>query len=106
LASSAAVCLACLVSFSFSALIHSSFPSPGCLIVSPIFGSSPLYEIATIRAMHLSPWTRFFFPSLPVRTPESENDTKSSMVCEMWIMPRIGPIEMNAPKFVISSIVP
>jgi len=83
LASSAIACFACLSAFSFSALTHSSLPNPGCRIVNPIFGSSPLYEIATIRAMHLSPWTRFFLPSLPVRTPESENDTKSSMVCEM-----------------------
>ena len=83
LASWAAACFVCLFDFSFSALTQSSFPSPGCRIVNPIFGSSPLYEIATIRAMHLSPWTRFFLPSFPVRTPESENDTKSSMVCEM-----------------------
>src|SRR3989338_1277028 len=48
-----------------SSCIHSIFPSPGCLIVRLIFGSSALKLIATILAMHESPFLRLLFVVFP-----------------------------------------
>src|SRR3989344_653046 len=53
--------------FFFSYFIHSNFPSPGCLIVKPTLGLSPLYDIATILAKHSSFFFKILFESFPKR---------------------------------------
>ncbi len=94
----------CLV---FSSLIHSSFPSPTCLMVRPIFGLvRSLNETAIMRALQESPILRVRLESRPVSTLSFAKLTKSSIVCEMWIMPSMGPRVRNAPKSAMSLIFP
>src|SRR3989344_4002476 len=55
---------------------HSARPSPSCRMVRPIFGFvMSLYDIATIRALHLSLTRREWPVSLPLIVLSFENET-------------------------------
>src|SRR3989338_1564024 len=64
-----AATLAATSFFFLSSLSHSNFPSPGCLMVNPIFGSPPLKLTATILAKQSSPLARFLLLAFPERVP-------------------------------------
>src|SRR5579859_611342 len=96
--------------FLWASTTHSSRPSPGCRIVSPIRlsrGEISDNERETIRERVLYPTLRSFLVSTPTsRWLCSSTLTRSSMICETWRRPSNGPKRTKAPNFRISTTAP